>query len=281
MKKIPRTALLVSLAATTLWGGTTIKIKGSDSELNLVQALVEAYMARDNSVTITVQGGGSGVGIAALINKEIDIATASRAMKQDEIDKAKANGLDPVAFIFAIDAISVVVHPDNPLNEITLENLGKLYRGEIKNWKEIGGPDAEVSLYGRQSNSGTFVFFRETVLKGDYSSKMKAMNGNSQIVDAVKTDKAGVGYVALGYVKDGDEFIPGIKVLKVAGKMPGESGYKLMRPLYQYMRGKPKGKIKEFLSFELSPEGQAIVEKTGFLKVTGSEYESRSRELLK
>lgn len=285
MKRRIGTGMVLALLAVGCGGGQkepqAIQIKGSDSEVNLVQSLAEAFMAKDKSVTISVQGGGSGVGIAAIINKEIDIANSSRAMKEEEISKAKANGVDPVGFIFARDAIAIVVHPDNPLSDISMENLGKLYRGEIKNWKEIGGPDAEVSLYGRQSNSGTFVFFRETVLKGDYSPNMKAMNGNSQIVDAVKTDKAGIGYVALGYVKKGNEFIPGVKVLTVDGVVPGASGYKVERPLYQYLQGKPKGKIKDFLAFELSDEGQALVEKGGFLSVRGTQYEQISKEILK
>jgi phosphate transport system substrate-binding protein len=285
MKRRIGAGMFLALLAVGCGGGqkdsNTIQIKGSDSEVNLVQSLAEAYMAKDKSVTISVQGGGSGVGIAAIINKEVDIANSSRAMKEDEIAKAKANGVDPVGFIFARDAIAVIVHPDNPLNDISMENLGKLYRGEIKNWKEIGGPDIPVSLYGRQSNSGTFVFFRETVLKGDYSPNMKAMNGNSQIVDAIKTDKGGIGYVALGYVKKGNEFTPGVKVLTVDGVEPGTQGYKIERPLYQYLRGKPKGKIRDFLSFELSDEGQALVEKGGFLSVKGTQYEQISKEILK
>lgn len=284
MKTRTGTWMAMALFAVGCGGGqvsSTINIKGSDSEVNLVQSLAEAFMAKDKNAVISVQGGGSGVGIAAIINKEVDIANSSRAMKNEEIDKARANGVDPVGFIFARDAIAVIVHPDNPLTEISMDDLGKIYRGEITNWNEIGGPDAPVSLYGRQSNSGTFVFFRETVLKGDYSPQMKAMNGTSQIVDGVKTDGAGIGYVALGYVKKGNEFIPGIKILKVNGKMPGESGYEVERPLYQYLQGKPKGKVKEFLVFELSDEGQALVEKGGFLSVKGTEYYRTSSEILK
>ncbi|MGC8894331.1 MAG: PstS family phosphate ABC transporter substrate-binding protein [candidate division WOR-3 bacterium] len=284
MKRMIGTGIALALLTEACGGQKgpeSMRIKGSDSEVNLVQSLAEAYMAKDKNTLISVQGGGSGVGIAAIINKEVEIANSSREMKPDEIEKAKANGVDPVGFIFAIDAIAIVVHPDNPLNEISLENLGKLYRGEIKNWKEIGGPDAEVSLYGRQSNSGTFIFFRDAILKGDYSPNMKAMNGNSQIVDGVKTDRAGIGYVALGYVKQGGNFIPGVKVLKVDGKLPGEGGYAIARPLYQYLQGKPTGKVKDFLAFELSDEGQSIIEKGGFLKVVGTEYEKVSREILK
>ncbi len=285
MKRRIGTCVALALLAAGCGGGQketqTIRIKGSDSEVNLVQSLAEAYMAKDKNAVISVQGGGSGVGIAAIINKEVEIANSSRAMKQDEIDKAKANGVDPVGFIFARDAIAIVVNPDNPLEDISLENLGKLYRGEIKNWKEIGGPDIPVSLYGRQSNSGTFVFFREAVLKGDYSPNMKAMNGNSQIVDGIKTDKGGIGYVALGYVQKDGATVPGIKVLKVDGKMPGVSGYGIERPLYQYLQGKPTGKIKEFLAFELSDEGQSLIEKGGFLSVKGTEYEKVSKEILK
>jgi phosphate transport system substrate-binding protein len=278
------TGMVLAFLAVGCGGGQasgTIRIKGSDSEVNLVQSLAEAFMAKDKNAVISVQGGGSGVGIAAIINKEVDIANASRTMSDEELSKARANGVDPLRFIFAIDAIAVVVNKDNPLTDLSLDDLGKLFRGDAANWKDVGGPDAGVSLYGRQSNSGTFVFFRESVLKGDYSSGMKAMNGNSQIVEGIKTDKSGIGYVALGYVKKGEGFIPDVKVLRINGKLPGEDGYPITRPLNQYLQDRPQGKVKDFLAFELSDEGQAMVEKGGFLTIKGTEYYQTSQEILK
>ena len=254
-----------------------IEIKGSDTELNLVQALAEAYIQKHPDVSITVRGGGSGTGIAALINGEVDIANSSRLMSEDEVKQAKARGVEPVRFVFALDGIAIVINPKNALDEVSLEDLGRLYRGEVKNWKELGGPDLPVVLYGRQSNSGTFVFFRERVVKGDYSPEMRPMNGNSQIVEAVAQDPGGVGYVGLGYAKEaGDK----VKVLKVEGARPGEPGYPILRTLQQYTNGKPEGVIRDFLAFEISPEGQGIVEKMGFLPVLGTPYEDSAKTVL-
>ncbi len=275
-----RKLFAVGLAALVGCGGgskTSIQIKGSDTELNLVQALAEEFTKEHPDVSITVRGGGSGTGIAALINGEVDIANSSRLMTQEELEAAKARGVEPVRFVFALDGIAVVVNPKNTLDGISLEDLGRLYRGEIKNWKELGGPDLPVVLYGRQSNSGTFVFFREHVVKGDYSPQMRPMNGNSQIVEAVAQDPGGVGYVGLGYLKSAEGKV---KALKVDGKLPGEPGYPILRTLQQYTKGKPTGTVKEFLSFEISPKGQEIVKGMGFLPVLGTPYEDTARAAL-
>jgi phosphate transport system substrate-binding protein len=186
----------------------------------------------------------------------------------------------PFRVVFATDGISAIVHPDNPLSKLTLEQLGRIFKGDIGNWKEVGGPDMKISLYGRQSNSGTFVFFREFVVKGDYSPHKKAMNGNAQIVEGVQRDKAGIGYVAVGYVvSEKGEVKPGVKVLNIARDARSEafnpakmenvmSGkYPISRPLNQYLVGKPSGKLLDFIKFELGREGQEIVRKKGFFPV--------------
>jgi phosphate transport system substrate-binding protein len=257
-----------------------IQVKGSDSEVNLVQRLAEVFMKKNPDVNIAVTGGGSGTGIAALINKTTDIANSSRELNPKEEEAAKNVGLQPFRVIFATDGISVIVHPQNPINKLTLEQLGKIFKGEISNWKEIGGKDGKISLYGRQSNSGTYVFFREFILKADYSPHMKSMNGNAQIVEAIKKDKDGIGYVAVGYVVDPKgKVMPGIKVLNIAKDAQSEaytpakmdnvmSGkYPISRPLNQYLNGNPTGKLLNFIRFELSEEGQEIVRKEGFFPV--------------
>jgi phosphate transport system substrate-binding protein len=257
-----------------------IQIKGSDSEVNLVQALAEQFMKKNPGANIAVTGGGSGTGIAALINKKTDIANSSRDLSPKEIEAAKKEGVTPFPVVFATDAISVVVHPENPLSKIDTESLGKIFSGDIKNWKEVGGPDLPISLYGRQSNSGTYVFFREFIVKKDYSTHKKAMNGNAQIVEAIQRDKAGIGYVAVGYVVDEKGTVkPGLKVLSVSKDAGSEafspaqienvmSGkYPVSRPLYQFLNGKPSGKVLEFIKFELSPEGQKMVRDKGFFPV--------------
>jgi len=266
--------------ASSLPAADMIQIKGSDSEVNLVQRLAEVFMKKNPGASIAVTGGGSGTGIAALINKKTDIANSSRDMSKKEIESAKKAGVTPIAVAFATDGISVITHPDNPVRNLTLEQLGKLFSGKITSWKEVGGPDLPVSLYGRQSNSGTYVFFRELVVRGDYSPKMKSMNGNAQIVEAVQRDKAGIGYVAVGYVVDMQGNVkPGLQLLAVAQDAQSKpytpdkmenvmSGkYPISRPLYQFMNGKPSGKLAEFIKFELSPEGQQIVREKGFFPV--------------
>jgi phosphate transport system substrate-binding protein len=257
-----------------------IQIKGSDSEVNLVQRLAEVFMKKHPDANIAVTGGGSGTGIAALINKTTDIANSSRDLSPKEGEEARKEGIQPFRVIFATDGISVIVHPQNPMSKLTLEQLGKVFKGEISNWKETGGKDAKISLYGRQSNSGTYVFFREFVVKADYSPHMKSMNGNAQIVEAIKKDKDGIGYVAVGYVVDEKgKIMPGIKILNIAKDAQSEayspakmenvmSGkYPISRPLNQYLNGKPTGKLLNFIRFELSEEGQEIVRKEGFFPV--------------
>ncbi|MGA1840316.1 MAG: PstS family phosphate ABC transporter substrate-binding protein [bacterium] len=256
-----------------------LQIKGSDTLINLVQRLAEVYMEKNEGKVIAVTGGGSGTGIAALINGKCDIANASRLMKDKEVDQANERGVDPKRVVIAMDGLSVITNAKNPITKLTVDEIGKIFRGEITNWKELGGKDMQITLYGRQSNSGTFEFFREAVLQGDYLDKMNRMNGNSQIVESIKQDMSGIGYVGVGYVKDA----PGITVIKVAAVAGAEyasplnpedvkSGkYPIARPLNQYTNGTPKGPARDFIAFELSEEGQKIVEEEGFFLVP-SEY---------
>jgi phosphate transport system substrate-binding protein len=272
-------------------GQGMIQVKGSDSEVNLVQRLAEVFMQKNPGVNISVTGGGSGTGIAALINKQTDIANSSRELSAKEEEAAKKAGVNPFRVVFATDAVSVILHPENPVSKLTVDQLGKIFKGEIGNWKELGGPDLKISLYGRQSNSGTYVFFREFVLKGDYSQHMKSMNGNAQIVEGVQRDKAGVGYVAVGYViSEKGEVKPGVKILNVAKDDKAEafspaqmenvmSGkYPISRPLNQYLNGKPAGKLLEFMKFQIGPEGQEIVKKQGFFPVQANWVESNRKQ---
>ncbi len=253
-----------------------LQIKGSDTLINLVQRLAEEYMEKNPERYIAVTGGGSGTGIAALINRKCDIANASRLMKSKEISQANERGITPKRAVIAMDGLSVITNLRNSVDKLTVDEIGKIFRGEVTNWKEVGGPDLPITLYGRQSNSGTFVFFRDVVLKGDYSQRMNRMNGNAQIVEAVKQDISGVGYVGVGYVKD---MIGELNVVKVASR-PGDayasplnssdvkSGkYPISRPLNQYINGTPKGAIKDFIAFELSQEGQNVVEEEGFFPI--------------
>ena len=284
MKKLIITVLLLTAMAVNATAQDFIQIKGSDTLINLVQRLAEVYMEENPSTMIAVTGGGSGVGIAALIADRVQIADASRAMKAKEKTAAKENGVMPYEIVVGIDGLSVIVNGDNGIDALTVDQIGRIFRGEIANWKEVGGIDAPISLYGRQANSGTYAFFQEFVLKKkDYSAKMKRMNGNAQIVEGVLADKSGIGYVGIGYVYgENGELRNGLKVLNVATDADAEavsplnaenvkSGkYPIARALYQYVNGKPTGAVKDFIAFELSEKGQKIVEEMSFYPVAGA-----------
>lgn len=270
-----------------------IQIKGSDTLVNLVQILAEEYMAKNPGAALAVLGGGSGTGITAIINRTCDIANHSREWKQKELDLAKEKGITPRFFIIAVDGLSIIVNEMNPVEKLTISELGAIYRGEVENWKAVGGPDKTISLYGRQSNSGTYVFMQEHVLgKKNYSTDMKEMNGNAQIIEGVIQDEGAVGYVGVGYLFDRDGKVrKGIKVLNIS-KEPGgkalspldkaavDSGdYPVSRPLYQATNGKPSAAVADFIRFETGPEGQKIVEREGFFTIGAKHKEQNEKNL--
>ncbi len=284
MKRFGTLLALAALAGTALAG--EILVKGSDTMLNLTQRLAEAFSATRADATVSITGGGSGVGINAISNREADIANASRPIKSKEIGTARANGVNITEFAIAIDGLSVIVNSSNTVEKLTMDQLAKIYRGTIKNWKEVGGPDRKITLYGRQPSSGTFVFFRDEVVKAEYSAAMRQMNGNAQIIEGVKADLGGVGYVGLGYLKE----MTGVKPVSLSrdGKtyvsplddnLVKSGNYPLTRALFQYTNGKPKGAVKAFIEFELSPAGQRIVEEEGFLPVTRDWVEKNNAKL--
>jgi phosphate transport system substrate-binding protein len=287
-----RTGKLFLISVFVLFGTSVsakklLQIKGSDTLINLVQKLSEEYMKKQSKEVIAVTGGGSGTGIAALINRKCDIANASRQIKDKEVKLAAKNGVNVKRIVVAMDGLSVIVHKDNPLAKLTTNEIGRIFRGEITNWKQLGGKDQRINLYGRQSNSGTFVFFREAVVRGDYSSSMKRMNGNAQIVESVKRDKTGIGYVGVGYVKNA----AGITVLKVAKNKKSKYAsplnakdvnagiYPITRALNQYISDNLDKKALDFLKYELGKEGQKIVEQEGFFAVPAS-YKKQNKKNL-
>ena len=279
MKRSLIASLAVVLLCSTAFAGT-LQIKGSDTELNAVQALAEAYMNKNDSASIAVTGGGSGAGFAALINGKADMAIASRAILGPEVAQCRAKGIDVNYIVFGIDGLSVIVNKANKLKSLTMDQVAGIYKGDIKNWKDVGGADMPISLYGRQSSSGTFVYFRKNVMHGEYSTKMNRMAGNAQIVEGVKADRGGIGYVGVGYTQQDGKIIDGIAVLSIAPKYGEDtvsplveadvlSGkYPIARPLYHYFNGKPSGDLRAFIDFELSDAGQAILKDQGFYKIT-------------
>jgi len=259
--------------------GGTLEIKGSDTLLQMVSNFAEEFSSQNPEVKISVTGGGSGTGIAALLNGEIDIADASRRIKDSEVKQANEAGFNPYEFIVARDMLSVIVHKENPIRDLSVEQIGAIYRGEITNWNEVGGEDKKITLYGRQSTSGTYAFFMEEVVLGDYSPHMRNLEGNQAILDAVRQDKTSIGYVGIGYIKDSSgNQVPGIGVLSVSNGGKAYSpldessiaSYPISRGLYQYFAKKPeKGTVAyDFLQFELSDAGQRIVEKSGFVELS-------------
>ncbi|MBF0478442.1 MAG: PstS family phosphate ABC transporter substrate-binding protein [Candidatus Omnitrophica bacterium] len=275
MKKILSLVMLCLFLAANSFAAGMLQVKGSDTLINMVQKLAEDYMQANPGKMVSVTGGGSGTGISALINKKCDIADASRTMSNTEIKNALVNGVDAKRVIIALDGVAILVNGENPVKKLSVEELGKIYKGEVNNWKQVGGNDTPITLYGRQSNSGTYSFILEMVVKGEYAGTMRQMNGNSQIVESVKSDIGGIGYVGAGYLKEAT----GVNVVEMA-KKSGEkyylpdsenvktSKYPLSRPLNQYVNGVPTGEAKEFITYELSAAGQKVVEEQGFFAIT-------------
>jgi phosphate transport system substrate-binding protein len=276
MKKllIPSIILVLSVATgLSVFAGKTITVKGSDTLLILGQRWAEIYMSQNPGVVIQVTGGGSGVGIAALINGSTDICEASRPIKPSEIDKLKERfNTTGVEIPVARDGISIYLNEENKVSELTLDRLKGIYTGKITNWKELGGEDAKIVLYGRENSSGTYVYFKENVLTGaDFASQTQTLPGTAAIVNAVAKDKYGIGYGGAAYSK-------GVKYCKVKkdSQTPGyeptlenvKSGkYPISRYLYWYLRNKPTGEIKKLVDFVLSEQGQQIVSKVGYFPV--------------
>jgi len=269
MKKIIGIILAVVLVMGTIGLGAAEKItvKGSDTMVIMAQKWAEAYMNSNNAVSIQVTGGGSGTGISALINGTTDICDASRAMKSSEIKKLKERfGTMGVEIPCAKDGVTIYMHEDNPVDKLTMEQLKGIYSGKITNWKEVGGNNAKIIMYSRENNSGTYVFFKDMVLKGgDYAASCQNLPGTAAVVNAVSKDKNGIGYGGAGYSK-------GIKICDVNGYAPTKENvasgkYPLSRYLYMYLRNKPSGQMKKYIDWILGPEGQKIVAQSGYFPV--------------
>jgi phosphate transport system substrate-binding protein len=274
-------AALASAAAPA--AAANITVKGSDTMIILAQRWAETYMRKNPSVTIQVTGGGSGTGIAALINKTTSLANSSRPIKADEIAKAGANGVDPGEYKVAMDALAVVVHKDNPVKELSMQQLNGIYRGDINDWSEVGGKPAKIIRYCRESNSGTYVFVKEHVLQnGDYAADCQTMPGTSAVAEAVSRDANGIGYGGVAYFAA----IPALKVLPIKktetgtavsplknGKPDNEAvwagEYPIARWLYVYTTGKSSPQEKAYLDWIMGPEGQRVVADIEYIPLKG------------
>jgi phosphate transport system substrate-binding protein len=256
-----------------------IENKGSDTIVNLALAWAETYQAEYPDVRISVTGGGSGTGIAALINNTVDIANASRKIKDEEIAEAQTAGVNPVEYIIARDAIAVIVNPQNPVSELTLQQISDIYSGKYTNWSEVGGEDRPIVKLSRETNSGTHVYFLETVLrlgskedKTLFSTDTLLLPSSEGIIAEVRNNPNAIGYDGLGYVPDD------LKMIAIAEEEGGayvlpaietvnDKTYPIARDLYMYTNGEPTGIVKEYLDWILSAEAQQIVAELGFVPV--------------
>jgi phosphate transport system substrate-binding protein len=261
---------------------TTIVNVGSDTMVNLALAWAEAYHELHPEISISVTGGGSGTGIAALINGSTNIANASREMKEEELQQAEERGIAPVEHVVAMDAIAVIVNPGNPVDQLSIPQISDIFVGRTTNWQEVGGEDRPIVLASRESNSGTYMYFLENVVRrgdpdnDDLFSPEALLLPSSEIIGLeVAQNPNAIGYDGLGYVT------PQQKTVRVAVDQAGpfvppsvetvnEGTYPIARPLYMYTSGEPAGAIKEFLDWIRSDDGQRIVEELGFVPLGGS-----------
>jgi phosphate transport system substrate-binding protein len=293
MMKIARRILFAALFFLSACGGGSsqsssptqvsayIQNKGSDTMVNLALAWAENYQAEHPDVSLSVTGGGSGTGIAALVNGTVDIANASRAMTDDEKKQAEANGITPVEFVVSRDAIAVIVNSSNPVRQLTLQQISDIYSGKINNWSEVGGDNRPIVRLSRETNSGTHVYFLQTVIRlGDrnnttlFSTNTLLLASSEGIINEVRQNPNAIGYDGLGYVPpdlmnsviavaraaSGPYVIPSIATVN-------DNSYPVARDLYMYTAGNPAGAIKGYIDWILSSKAQAIVADLGFVPI--------------
>lgn len=260
-------------------GGQVIQVKGSDTMVNLSTHWAEVFMEEHPGAQISVTGGGSGTGITALLNGTADLVNASREMTEQEKEKAREKGIEPLHIIVGYDGLAVAVHPDNPVSDLTLQQLSDIFSGEVSNWKEVGGPDMEIVVLSRETNSGTYVYFKEHVIQvggkyqdREHSPRALLLPSSQAIVDEIEQNRAAVGYFGMGYLTESvkplavrkDETSPPVRP-DVESVKSGE--YPISRPLFVISPGEPQGTVKEFVDFILSQEGQEIILEEDFVPV--------------
>jgi phosphate transport system substrate-binding protein len=277
--------LTVTTTLLTACGGgeqrQVIQNKGSDTLVNVAQAWAEAYQTVNPSVVVAVSGGGSGTGIAALINGTVDIANASRAIKDKESQQAKDNGQDPIQHVVGFDALAVYLHPDNPIDVLSLEQLAEIYSdgGSYLNWTDLGVEvpgcqDQEIVVVSRQNNSGTYAYFREAVLgDADFKLGTRDMHGSKDVVDLVENTPCAIGYSGLAYATEHVKLacidvVTGAECTNPSVKTALDGSYPIARPLFMYTNGVPGGHIGEYLDWIMSDEGQCIILNKGYAPAT-------------
>lgn len=254
-------------STTVVWAGTIV-IKGSTTVLPIAQKVVEAYMKKNPDVKISLSGGGSGNGIRAIIDGSTDIANASRFIKDKEVKMAMEKGAYPVPFAIAYDSIIPVVHPSNPIGNLTLNQLKAIYKGEITNWKEVGGPDLKIVINSRDTSSGTYETWESKVMNNErVTPAAQVMASNGAVVQAVSNNKYAIGYIGIGYLNNS------VKALTVNGVKGTEETtldgtFPISRPLFMFTNGWPEDEVLDFINFVLHPQkGQDLVSESGYVRL--------------
>ena len=254
-----------------------VQTKGSDTMVNAVQMVAEEFMKDYPHIFVAVTGGGSGVGIASLINKTCEVATASREMKPKEVEIAREHGVNPREFVVAYDGVAVIVNKNNPVDRLTIQDLHRIFTGKARNWKESGGKDLPIVTLSREVSSGTHMYFKDEVIqlgkkdsKGEFSRETLLLTSSQAIVEEVAGNEGAIGYLGMGYLsdrtkalrigKDQEFYLPDVANVQ-------KKTYPLSRPLFAYTNGEPQGIVRLFLDFTLSPRGQKQFMETGFVPI--------------
>jgi phosphate transport system substrate-binding protein len=272
MSAIPQTAFAAKNSGS-------IQVKGSDTMVNLVQAWAEEFMKVHPEAFIAVTGGGSGTGLAALINGTCDVAVSSREIKKQEIALAEKKGVTPKEVKVALDGLAVVVHPENSVSQLTMDQLADIFSGKISNWKDLGGPDAKIVILSREVNSGTHVYFKEHVLRKNDSKSTEEfapdallMSSSQAIADEVASNKAAIGYYGMGYISAKHKALLVAKTADAPYEPPTvehviKGDYPISRPLYFYTKNDASADVQKFVDYILSAEGQSLVTKLDFVPI--------------
>ncbi len=257
--------LLVTIMSTGVFAAGSLTVQGSSTVLPIAQKAAEIYMEQNPGVNISVRGGGSGNGIAAMIDGATDIADASRFIKDKEVKEAVANGIKPIPHRVAMDGIAVVLHPSNSVDGLTLDQIKDIYTGKVTNWKELGGNDQEIVVISRDSSSGTFEVFGELALDEERVAQSALLqSSNGAVASTVAETEGAIGYVGLGYLSSK------LKAIEVNGVKPSNAtvasgAFPIARPLFMFTDGWPEGLTASFINFILSAEGQKIAESVGYV----------------